>query len=271
MTMNEKNIKKGWSFCLVASPGKNIYLEKVVDSIFKNFQKDNNFEIIIVGNEVSINSQKIISVYLEKEIYFSPGISKYRILNAYIKKSLSPFFFKTGAISKKKNLAAHTAKYNKLCFLHDYIVLQNNWLDGFNKFQIDWKICVNQVLDFEGIREKDWILYDHPELKSKNSELTQCLLPYDLYSKYMYISGAYFCVKKDFFMENQLDENLFWGEGEDVEWSLRVRSKTKFKFNPFSSVKFIKQKYNISKHSQKWQKNKIRLESLLKRNNYKIE
>ena len=58
----------------------------------------------------------------------------------------------------------------------------------------------------------------------------------------MYISGTYFCVKKHFFMDNLLDENLFWGDGEDVEWSKRVRVKTQFTFNPHSIVKYRKLK-----------------------------
>jgi hypothetical protein len=269
--MNENNIKKGWSFCIVASPGKNIYLEKVVDSIQSEFRGQNNFEIIIVGNKPDILNDRIKIVEFKKENFISIGFSKFRLFNAYNKKSLLPFFIKTGAISLKKNLAFKFARFNKICFLHDYVELKRGWKSGFEKFGDDWLVSVNRIIDINGDREKDWILYDHPDLKTKKNDITQCLLPYHLNSKYMYISGAYFCVKHDFFKNNQLNKNLFWGEGEDVEWSLRVRSKTKFSFNPFSSVKFIKQKYNIPKHGKKWQENQIRLESLLKRNNYKIE
>ena len=120
------------------------------------------------------------------------------------------------------------------------------WKSGFEKFGDDWQVSVNRIIDINGDREKDWILYDHPDLKTKKNDLTQCLLPYHLNSKYMYISGAYFCVKYDFFKNNQLNKNLFWGEGEDVEWSLRVREKTRFCFNPFSIVQFNKIKYNIN-------------------------
>ena len=57
---------------------------------------------------------------------------------------------------------------------------------------------------------------------------------------YVY-SGAWVAKKK--LMENfPLDENLAWGEGEDVEWSKRIRDKIEFKFNSYSQVKLLKYK-----------------------------
>ena len=43
-------------------------------------------------------------------------------------------------------------------------------------------------------------------------------------------------------MENfPLNEELTWGEGEDVEWSKRVEEHN-FTFNPYSTVKLLKYK-----------------------------
>ena len=39
-----------------------------------------------------------------------------------------------------------------------------------------------------------------------------------------------------------LDESLSWGESEDVKWSKEVRQHFKFKLNPHSSVRLLKQK-----------------------------
>ena len=49
-------------------------------------------------------------------------------------------------------------------------------------------------------------------------------------------------------IKNPLDEELAWGESEDVEWSKRVRTKTVFKFNKYSVVRFLKFK------DLKWEK-----------------
>ena len=65
-----------------------------------------------------------------------------------------------------------------------------------------------------------------------------CLLPYDVsnLSKYMYISGAYWVAKKYVMEEFPLNENLVWGESEDVEWSKRIREVYKFSFNKYSKT-----------------------------------
>ena len=59
----------------------------------------------------------------------------------------------------------------------------------------------------------------------------------------MYISGAYFCAKKQFMLKYPLDETLIWGQGEDVEWSFRSREIWNYKCNPNSIVKLLKYKF----------------------------
>jgi hypothetical protein len=80
----------------------------------------------------------------------------------------------------------------------------------------------------------------------------------------MYISGAYFCVKKDFYLANPLNESLFWGESEDVEWSCRVRKLTDFKINTKSSVTYTKLKsLNEAPYCLDWLKRSGELNKLL--------
>jgi hypothetical protein len=61
-------------------------------------------------------------------------------------------------------------------------------------------------------------------------------------SKYLYFSGAYWVGKKDIMTEFPLNENLLWGQSEDVEWSLRIREKYDFSINKHSSVQLLKYK-----------------------------
>jgi len=80
----------------------------------------------------------------------------------------------------------------------------------------------------------------------------------------MYISGTYFCVKKKFFLKFPLNERLFWGEGEDVEWSLRIRKVTKFKMNSKSVVKYLKLKpSDDAPYCDSWVNNSKLLEEIL--------
>jgi hypothetical protein len=61
-------------------------------------------------------------------------------------------------------------------------------------------------------------------------------------SKYLYFSGAYWVGKRDVMTEFPLDENLLWGQSEDVEWSMRIREKYDFSMNQYSSVQLMMQK-----------------------------
>lgn len=75
----------------------------------------------------------------------------------------------------------------------------------------------------------------------------ECLIPYEMthLSKYQYISGTYWVAKRDVMLEFPLDENLSWGEGEDVVWSKNVRNKYIFSMNPHSTVKSLKFKDTV--------------------------
>ena len=44
-----------------------------------------------------------------------------------------------------------------------------------------------------------------------------------------------------------LDEGLFWGKGEDVQWSKSIRTGCKYVFNPYSTVGLLKIKAVISR------------------------
>jgi hypothetical protein len=93
------------------------------------------------------------------------------------------------------------------------------------------------------------------------------LIPYNLknLSKMMYISGAYWVAKKKFMMENMLNEKLKWGQGEDVEWSIRVRKITNFAINDRSVVKLMKYKDRI--FNEPTSAEIIRLRSIINYNN----
>jgi hypothetical protein len=58
----------------------------------------------------------------------------------------------------------------------------------------------------------------------------------------MYVSGSYFCAKKEFMLKNPLDEKLGWNQCEDIEWSFRIRNFWNYRCNDKSVVKFLKYK-----------------------------
>lgn len=151
-----------------------------------------------------------------------------------------------GWITKKKNQAATFAKYDHLCILHDYYAFDKNWYVGWNSLDKDWDIGCNKIYLINGARDwTDWCLWDHPT-KGFGP------LSYDekMYTKNQYISGGFFCVKKDFFLANPLNETLMSHQEEDIEWSLRVRDSAKIRFNKNSIVRQIK----FHRNMKKWRK-----------------
>ena len=167
-----------------------------------------------------------------------------------------PFDESSGKYTVKKNIITKNAKYENIVFTHDYVEFLDGWYEGFLKFGNDWDICMNVFHNLDGSRFRDWCSWDDPNicitgdnLKIKNDEIIGgldqriVLVPYD-YKKtnHMYISGTYWVAKKKIMLEEPLDETLDWGDGEDVEWSQRVRNKYKYVMNPHSTIKSLKGK-----------------------------
>lgn len=221
-----------WSFCIITSGSEDVSLREVVDSIQYEFA-DHPYEIIIVGNTGIISDNEKLKIIPFDEEVFNFNLSNFlkNIFKLRLKKSL----YRTGWITRKKNLSVELAKYENICVMHDYVKLKPGWLNGFEQFTDDWMVCTTKVFNKDGSRHRDWMTWDYPNIGAT-------LLPYHVHVPYMYLSGTVFCVKKKFYLANPLNERLFWGEAEDVEWSCRVRKLTHFKINTESSVTYTKLK-----------------------------
>lgn len=186
---------------------------KIIDSIEE--QNIPNYEIIVVGG-LFINRKNTTHINF----------------NEYIKHMW---------ITKKKNIITQLAKYDNIVYMHDYIKLEKNWYEGHLTFGDDFDILMDKMLNADNTRWRDWTLWNLP------NGIKYRMLPYDIdhMNKYIYISGAYWIAKKNIMLEYPLDERLCWGQGEDVDWSIRVRNKYKFKMNIYSEVKLIKYKENV--------------------------
>lgn len=140
-------------------------------------------------------------------------------------------------ITRKKNIVAEEATYEFLVVMHDYHLFSDNWYTEFVKFGTDWDICECPQYLITGSRNPmDWSLWDKPGHGRAWS------LAYSDWSQtqYMYISGAFFIVKRQVLLDEPLNENLVWNEEEDVEWSMRVRDKYVMKCNGNVAVRHNK-------------------------------
>lgn len=203
-----------FSFGIITGGNNDIMLSEIIISIEQ--QNISNYEIIIVGNS---------------------SIDKPNTRVIQFNENSKPMW-----ITAKKNLITKEAKYENIVYFHDYIKLNEGWYDGQLKSGNDFKIRMDKIINMNGERFRDWCIWPHNGNNMDNFIGRECLIPYDIthLSKYMYISGAYWIAKKEVMLEYPLDENLIWGQGEDVLWSKQVREKYEFSMNPFSSVNIIK-------------------------------
>jgi len=232
-------------------------INKVIDSI--EIQNIPNYEIIIVGCDKTFNLRTLNKLKRKNCLYIPFDETIY-----------------PGWITKKKNIITQNAKYENIVYMHDYILLDDNWYNGYLKYGNNFDIIVNIIQNSNGERFRDWVLNMFflrgqylinenrtiPRINAPdqwiqkgenviekykiNPNIQAHFLSYDddgkEWQKYIYISGAYWVAKKYVMDEFPLNENLMWGQSEDIDWCQRVRNKYMFKCNKYSTCKLIKYK-----------------------------
>lgn len=207
-----------FTFGIITSGNSDEVLNACIDSI--NNLEIPEYEILVVGN-TKLNKPNTRVISFDETV-------------------------KRAWITKKKNIVTENAKYENIVYSHDYILFENDWYRGYLKYGNNFKVCMNRVLNADRSRFHDWIIWPHNENFMDEIVLPKrhCLIPYDMthLSKYMYISGSYWVAKKELMKEFPLNEELCWSDGEDTEWSFRVREKYNFSMNRHSTVKTLKYK-----------------------------
>jgi hypothetical protein len=232
---NEKSID--FTFGIITG-GSNNHREKIDDQsvsariiqIINSISSQGipNYEVIIVGGSDYFAEFDAVKHFKFKE-------SRRELVRIGHK-----FVLKRNAhITRKKNLITKNAKYQNIVFMHDYYSLEPNWYENMLLFGNEFEIQMNAISDLNGRRYYDWELKDIPGL------ILESHLPYEVndLNKFQYIIGGYWVAKKSVMEKYPLNEDLFWGEGEDIEWSERVKKEFKFVMNAKSKVKLLKERY----------------------------
>jgi glycosyltransferase involved in cell wall biosynthesis len=242
-----------FTFGIITCPSTSMFLDSILDSIER--QNIPKYEIIIVGDCKLAHRPNVNLISFDETIH-------------------------PGWITRKKNIITENAKYENIVFLHDYILLDDDWYKGFLRFGNDFDVVSNIIHDIDGNRFRDWnmntyfiqgyylnnghrsvpmfgvwddwivkpdsitpmnpILYQSISLH--NGTLLDYTINTEHIQRYMYISGTYWVAKKKVMMEIPLNENLLHCQGEDVEWSQRLRDKYKYSFNSWSKVHLLKRR-----------------------------
>jgi len=215
----------------IVTTNKSQYLNKVVESIYNMNIPNDKYEIIIIGGDVINKTNNTRHFKFDESS-------------------------KPGWITKKKNLITKHARYDNIVYMHDYLVFDNYWYEGFKEFGDNWDICMNKIQNLDKSRYRDWCVWSDPDLcyegpitlepKYGYGANHKIVLPPYTYKKthFMYISGGYWVAKKHVMEKYPQDETLIWGEGEDLEWSERVlkSNEYKYKMNTQSLISNLKDK-----------------------------
>lgn len=224
-----------WTFGIITDGKQNQFLEESIKSIQREVP---HAQLIIVGG--SNLWQGIL-----KDYYF-------------IDFDDSKHEFQKGWITRKKNLIAQAASYDNLCILHDYVALGDGWYKGVVDFGADWSTCMHRILNTDNDRYRDWCMIsndawmDSPiDKQQPPSEFPGCLLDYNnnTWGRWQYLSGTYFCVKRQIMIEVPFDEKRLQNDGEDVQWSRLLYQRygqRVFTMNPHAYVKLLKYKSPVS-------------------------
>src|SRR5210317_1817065 len=97
------NMEEGWSFCFVTGGTDDAVYADCLTSIRNDFVGRDDFEIISVGtSSLHDEPQPHMNAIEFKEPVFHPSVRNFRC--ARKTKSLKSLFYRTGAISHKKNI-----------------------------------------------------------------------------------------------------------------------------------------------------------------------
>jgi hypothetical protein len=182
-------------------------------------------------------------------------------------------------ITKKKNMITDKAKYDNIVYQHDYFAYNTGWYESwrdFGAFHVGMNRLINEptgcLQNNVDTRYRDWSIFPHTGVVEKAINVCgfqghECLIPYEEtgFSKLQYISGGWWIAKKHVMEEFRLNESLCWGQGEDVEWSYRVRNKFNFSINKEASVRLLK--YHHVSFSPMRQEVYVKMKDFLKQNN----
>lgn len=186
------------------------HLIKCIDSIRKQAKDLDDYQILVVGPEPPA---EIVAELDHPDIEFIE-----------FDESVRPMW-----ITKKKNLIAQKADFDRLCIMHDYMWLAPDWAKKLWEFECwnSWNILAfpQQRADggrfwydwsgFRGPRElDDRQFYDYEDWEHNDE---------------VYISGNIFCVHRGLMLDHPLNEELGHMQEEDLEWSRRLAPYVHFK------------------------------------------
>jgi len=133
--------------------------------------------------------------------------------------------FRTGAL---RNKVSRMAKYDHLIIADDDILFHEDFYLGLVKSGEDYDVMACKILNPDGSRFYDWKIH----IGGKNY-----LIDYTETSPDISLSSGIYILKQWVFEKVQMDNNLGYYEGEDVDFSDRLKKEgIRIALNPYCTV-----------------------------------
>ncbi|WP_320820878.1 hypothetical protein [Thalassolituus sp.] len=185
-----------WSFGIITNGKKQEQVENLVRSI-QNLNIP-NYEVLICGTFL------ITSEHMESVV----------VIDDVITDDLR------APISVKKNKIASLAKFENLILLHDRYVFPLDWYENMLVYGNYYELLIIKNIGPSGGRVNDWSsFYGMP---SQIKGLSR-LLPYSSWNEEWFSQGGIVVIKRSIYNRLSIDERLFWGELEDVQFSKKAQ------------------------------------------------
>lgn len=137
----------------------------------------------------------------------------------------TPPYGRTGAL---RNRVCRRANFDHIIMLDDDLIFHPDFYEGLKKFGEDYDVMICRILNPDGSRFYDW----KAMVDGKNY-----LLDYDQFSPNLSLSSGILVMKAWVFEQVQMDETLGYYEGEDVDYSERLKKAgVRIKMNTYCAV-----------------------------------
>lgn len=129
-------------------------------------------------------------------------------------------FQERGWITRKKNLLVAAATGDVIVVAHDRYTIPRTFLEHLDAFGLDFDVLVPRQRLPDGRRLPDWVATDVSLGWSTPATLT-----YGDWHPAHYVNGGIVVARTEVLRRTPWNESLFWNQGEDVEFSQRLRDR----------------------------------------------
>jgi glycosyltransferase involved in cell wall biosynthesis len=192
----------GFSFCIITHGRRPEKLLQEIASI--RALQIPHYEILVGGD---------VAFELPEGVVFVPAVAAAR----------------AGRLGEMRNRLVEQARYDHLIVADDDLLLHPDFYQGLLAFGEDYEVMCVRLLNPDGTRFWDWATVGGPRGHS--------LLPYSETDPFVYVTGGLCIMKATVPALVKWDEKLGFYQGEDSEFSSRLRKAgISICFNPLSTV-----------------------------------